>query len=306
MVQIFKGIFLLDHSRPFLKETVGMQYYDAHIHFFYDCSLDELRQKIGLLERAGLAGINVLVISEFPGERETYLKMIPGAYHFHATREALENQKDPFAVFNLSPQLKMVPFLDARFMEDHIEEKMKMYKKKGFKGLKLLYVPEEDVTFRIGGMEKTFGRTCKQSEKITSSIIEQASSYGWPVLMHVDLRRYGDFVEEMIQSHPRTHFNIPHFGFSRKAMSLLLDKYSNCYTDMSSLISFMEIEPAAYKSFIRQYQDRVLFGSDAVINEPEAVLSALEFMKRFLDDMEIFNKLANKNYRKYMADGSSS
>ncbi|MDI6763410.1 MAG: amidohydrolase family protein [Thermodesulfobacteriota bacterium] len=288
------------------RRPLNMGYYDAHIHFFYDCSLDELRQKIGLLEKVGLAGINILVISEFPGERETYLNMIPGAYHSHVTREALENQKDPFAVFSLPPHLKMVPFLDARFMEDHIEEKIKMYRKRGFKGLKLLYVPEEDRTLNIGGMEKTFGRTCKQSEKITSSIIEQASFHGMPILMHVDLRRYGNFVEEMIKSHPRTHFNIPHFGFSRKAMSLLLDKYPNCYTDMSSLISFMEKEPAAYKSFIQQYQDRVLFGSDAVIGEPETVLSALQFMKRFLEDMEIFDKLSNKNYKSYMAHGSSS
>lgn len=282
-----------------------MEYYDAHVHFFYDCSIGELRKKIGLLERAGFAGINILVISEFPAEREAYLKMIPGAYHFHATQEALQNQKDPFAVFNLSPQLKMIPFLDARFMENHIEEKITIYAKRGFQGLKLLYVPEEDVTFRIGGMEKTFGRTIKQSEKITSLLIEQASYQGWPVLMHVDLRRHGEFVEEMIQGHPKTHFNIPHFGFSRKAMSLLLDKYPNCYTDMSSLVPLMEKEQAAYKSFIQQYQDRVLFGSDAVIGEPETVLSTFDFMKRFLEDMEIFHKLANKNYRNYMDHGSS-
>jgi predicted DCC family thiol-disulfide oxidoreductase YuxK len=68
----------------------------------------------------------------------------------------------------------------------------------------------------------------------------------------------------------------------------------------------MEKEPAAYKSFIHQYQDRVLFGSDAVIGQPETVLSALEFMNRFLKDMEIFHKLVNKNYMNYMAHGSSS
>ncbi|MBM4279123.1 MAG: hypothetical protein FJ130_14780 [Deltaproteobacteria bacterium] len=283
-----------------------MEYYDAHIHFFYDCSLDELRQKISLLEKAGLAGINILVISEFPAEVDTYLKMIPGTYHSHVTQDALKNQKDPFAVFNLSPQLKMVPFLDARFMENHIEEKVKTYRERGFIGLKLLYVPKEDVTFRIGGMESTFGRTCKQSEKITSMIIEQASSQRMPILMHVDLRRYGEFVEEMIGSHSGTNFNIPHFGFSKRAMSLLLDKHPNCYTDMSSLTSFMEKEPAAYKDFIQQYQDRILFGSDAVIGEPETVLSALEFMKRFLEDMEIFDKLSNKNYKNYMVHGSSS
>ncbi len=149
-----------------------MEYYDAHIHFFYNFSLHELQQKIGLLEKTGLSGMNILVISEFPAEIDTYLKMIPGAYHPFVTREALVNQKDPFAVMDLPRHLKIVPFLDARFMENNIEEKIKMYRQRGFKGLKLLYVPEEDITLRIGGMEKTFGRTCKQSEKITSLIIE--------------------------------------------------------------------------------------------------------------------------------------
>jgi hypothetical protein len=283
-----------------------MEYYDAHIHFFYQCSFNELKHNFDHLEKAGFAGINVLVISEFPAEIDAYLKMIPGAYHPFVTREALESQRDPFAVMNLPRPLKIVPFLDARFMEHHIEEKIKMYGQRGFKGLKLLYVPEEDITLRIGGMEKTFGRTCKQSEKITSLIIEQASSQWMPVLMHVDLRRYGDFVEEMIRSYPETHFNIPHFGFSRRAMSLLLDQYPNCYTDMSSLISFMEKEPASYKSFIKQHQDRILFGSDAVIGQPEIVQSTLEFMNRFLKDMEIFHKLVNKNYMNYMTYGSSS
>lgn len=283
-----------------------MEYYDAHIHFFYNCSLHELQQKIGLLEKTGLSGMNILVISEFPAEIDTYLKMIPGAYHPFVTREALVNQKDPFEVMNLPRHLKIVPFLDARFMENHIEEKIKMYRQRGFIGLKLLYVPEEDTTFHIGGMEKTFGRTCKQSEKITSLIIEQASSQGMPIVMHVDLRRYGDFVEEMIRSHPGTHFNIPHFGFSRRVMSFLLEKYPNCYTDMSSLTLFMEKEAAPYKSFIKQYQDRILFGSDAVIGQPERVQSTLEFMNRFLKDMEIFHKLVNKNYMNYMTHGSSS
>ncbi len=283
-----------------------MEYYDAHIHFFYDCSLHELQQKIGLLEKTGLLGINILVISEFPAEIDAYLKMIPGAYHPLVTREALENQKDPFEVMNLPRHLKIVPFLDARFMENNIEEKIKMYRQRGFKGLKLLYVPEEDITLRIGGMEKTFGRTCKQSEKITSLIIEQASSQGMPILMHVDLRRYGDFVEEMIRSHPGTHFNIPHFGFSRRVMSFLLEKYPNCYTDMSSLTSFMEKDPASYRSFIQQHQDRVLFGSDAVIGQPEIVQSTLEFINRFLEDMGIFHNLVNKNYMDYMTHGSTS
>jgi len=70
---------------------------------------------------------------------------------------------------------------------------------------------------------------------------------------------------------------------------------------MSSLISFMEKDPAAYKGFIEQYQDRVLFGSDALIGQPERIESTLQFMKRFLEDAEIFDKLASKNYINYMS-----
>jgi len=277
-----------------------MKYYDSHIHFFYQCSKNELKQKFEFLVKMGLAGLNILVIAEYPAEIKSYLKMIPGEYHPFVTREAIENQRDPFAAMNLSHHLEMAFFFDARFMENNIEERVKRYRHLGFKGLKLLYVPEEDAVLRIGGMEKTFGRTCKQSEKMTSLIIESASSQDMPVLMHVDLRRYGDFVEEMIRSHPKTHFNLPHFGFSRKAVSFLLDKYPNCYTDMSSLEPFMEKEPLSYKSFIKDYQDRILFGSDAVIGHPEKVQSTLEFINQFLEDIEIFHKLVNKNYRSFM------
>lgn len=88
-------------------------------------------------------------------------------------------------------------------------------------------------------------------------------------------------------------------------MSVLLDQYSNCFTDMSSLIPDMEREPTAYKNIIHQQQGRVLFGSDGVIGEPETVLFSLEFMKQSLGDSEVFRKIANKNYKGYMADGSS-
>lgn len=44
-------------KRP--KRFLSMEYYDAHLHFFYDCPLSELQQKIEHLEKVGFAGINV-------------------------------------------------------------------------------------------------------------------------------------------------------------------------------------------------------------------------------------------------------
>ncbi len=273
-----------------------MKFYDAHIHFFYHFQTDELKYIFKDLENIGLAGMDVLVISEFPPEIETVLKMIPGAYHQYVTPQVFENQKDPFSALRLTDHLKMIPFLDARFIEDHIEQKMGMFHQSGFKGLKLLYVPEEDLEYRTGGMEKTFHRTPQKSEEITAHLIGSASSYGMPILMHADLRKHGEFVAEMIRCHPQTNFNIPHFGFSRRTLSSLLDHHPNCYTDLSSLRIFMERDPESYRNFIRQYQDRILFGSDALVSQPEQIQSALTFIERFLDNVEIFSKLVHENY----------
>jgi hypothetical protein len=273
-----------------------MKYYDAHIHFFYHCSTDELKHIFKALENIGLAGMDVLVIPEFPPEIETALKMIPGTYHPYASLQVFENQKDPFPALHLTDQLKIIPFLDARFIEDQIEPKVRMFHQKGFKGLKLLYVPEEDLEYRIGGMEKAFRRTRKESEKITALLIESASSHGMSILMHADLRKHREFVAEMIRSHPLTKFNIPHFGFSRRAISSLLENYPNGYTDLSSLRIFMERDPESYRNFIQRYQDRILFGSDAIVSQPEKVQTALEFLERFLENAEIFFKLVNENY----------
>jgi predicted TIM-barrel fold metal-dependent hydrolase len=195
----------------------------------------------------------------------------------------------------LGGDLKIIPFVDGHFIEDEIEYKIRRFREKGFQGLKLLYVPEEDPENRMGGMEQAFARTLKPSEAITSRLIDSACSEGMWVLLHADLRKYGEFVTEMIRIHPRTHFNIPHVGSSRKAMSFLLDVYPNCYTDLSSLTPAMERDPDTYRRFLIEYQDRVLFGSDALIGQPEHVQSTLEFIRRFLDNEVFFPRLTYKN-----------
>lgn len=278
------------------KADLTMKFYDSHIHFYFKLPVEELKGVFSRLRKIGLAGFDALVFAEFPGDIKTVLKMVPGAYHQSISLSVLEKQKDPFPYFAWANPLKVIPFVDARFIESDIEEKMEKFKQRGFQGLKLLYIPEEDSAVQVKGMEEAFGRPVKKSEEITARLINSASSHGMRVLFHVDLRRYGDFVQEMIRSHPKTNFNIPHFGSSRKALSHLLEAYTNCYTDTSSLVPFMAEDPAAYQYFIRHYQDRILYGSDALIGNPERVASSLGFVEQLLNDPEIFHKLTCKNY----------
>jgi len=276
-----------------------MKCYDAHIHFYSPYAGEGLKRVFDLLKDMGLAGFDALVFAEFPPEMDKVLQMIPRAYHAHATEQTLQNHRDPFPLFRLADDLEIIAFVDGRFIEHEIDHKIRQFREKGFKGLKLLYVPEEDLENGIGGMKRAFGRSVKDSEINTAQLIDRASSEGMWILIHADLKRYGEFVREMVQSHPLTHFNIPHFGSSRKAISALMDRYPNCYTDLSSLIPAMERDPDAYRHFIIDYQDRILFGSDALIGWPEHVASALRFITRFLEDGEVLEKLTNRNYLKF-------
>ena len=78
-----------------------------------------------------------------------------------------------------------------------------------------------------------------------------------------------------------------------------MDRYSNCYTDLSSLTPFMQRDPASYRNFVTDYQDRILFGSDGVFNRPEDIESALELLRKFLDEDEVFDKLVRQNFLRF-------
>lgn len=273
-----------------------MKVYDAHIHFYSSFGTERLQGVFELLKGMGLAGLDALVFPEFPPRMEQLLQMIPKAYHAHATEQALQNHRDPFPLFRLADDLEIIPFVDGRFIEREIEHKIRQFREKGYQGLKLLYVPEADPENGIEGMERAFGRSVQRSEIITAQLIDCASSEGMWILLHADLKRYGEFVAEMVQSHPLTHFNIPHFGSSRKGISTLMDGCPNCYTDLSSLMPAMERDPDAYRHFIIDYQDRILFGSDALIGWPEHVAATLGFVNRLLEGEEVLAKVMNRNF----------
>ena len=97
-----------------------MKFYDAHIHFLYDGPANELKRNFETLENMGLTGMVFLVRAEFPSEMETVLKMIPRVYHLEITPLILQNQKNFFSGLDLTDQLRIMPFLDACFIGDHI------------------------------------------------------------------------------------------------------------------------------------------------------------------------------------------
>ncbi|MBA3034940.1 MAG: amidohydrolase family protein, partial [Desulfobacterium sp.] len=166
----------------------------------------------------------------------------------------------------------------------------------GFKGLKILYVPEEDKELGITGWENFFKRSVKESEKLIIYMIEQAFSFGWPVIFHADLRKYKDFVKEVLHTYQKHPVIIPHFGSSRRIMAEFMEQYDNCYTDFSSLLPFMKKDSKKYIDFISTYNNRILFGSDTVLDEPGLTAEYYYFIINAIADDKIRMKILSDNY----------
>ena len=82
-------------------------------------------------------------------------------------------------------------------------------------------------------------------------------------------------------------------GFQEKNLMM---KFYDAHIHFFYNCPAMEKDRDSYRDFTGRYQDRILFGSDAIIGEAENVQSALKFLEGFLGREEIFYKLVNENY----------
>ncbi len=72
----------------------------------------------------------------------------------------------------------------------------------------------------------------------------------------------------VVAKHPKTHFVLLHFGNSENLPYIAenLDKYPNTSVEFAARIGELGRQPRMSRWFIEKYQDRVLFGTDAIPN----------------------------------------
>ncbi len=70
----------------------------------------------------------------------------------------------------------------------------------------------------------------------------------------------------VIARHPRTQFVVLHVGDSENLayVSELLDRYPNMHVEIGARIGELGRQPRASRKFFDKYQDRIIFGTDAV------------------------------------------
>ncbi len=75
----------------------------------------------------------------------------------------------------------------------------------------------------------------------------------------------------VIARHPKTHFILLHVGNAEDLqwVSQWLDKYPNTSVEIGARIGELGRQPRAARKFFDKYQDRILFGTDAVPNGVE-------------------------------------
>ena len=106
--------------------------------------------------------------------------------------------------------------------------------------------------------------------------------------------------DRVIARHPKTTFVLMHVGSQAEdlaAISACLDRHANVHVDISARVGELGRQPRASRQFFEHYQDRILFGTDAVPSPwgdevPQQLLgdALYEIYYRFLEtDDEYFD-----------------
>jgi predicted TIM-barrel fold metal-dependent hydrolase len=99
-----------------------------------------------------------------------------------------------------------------------------------------------------------------------------------PLLYHINIGKYVEELERILEKYPDLVIDIPHFMVSSIELNRvagLFDKYPNLYTDISfgspeylaAGLRRISNNAQKYIDFINKYSDRILFGTDMVITE---------------------------------------
>jgi len=281
-----------------------VEFFDAHVHFVWNGPFKNVQEGWQSLARQGLKGIAGLIMVNAPKEPERYLKLIPAGYHHELDAGFIKQGSSAHsAAARELGDLSVCPYVDCRFLGSD-EANLTRFASLGYRGLKVIFVPEEDEGLALVGWEKFFGRTQAESRAVVWSLIDQAVQLHWPVLMHVDLKKYREFAEDVLAAYPEHPFLIPHFGLSRKIMSAFLERFPTSYTDFAFLLPQMRENPRGYRDYLTSFQDRVLFGTDTTLGHPEWVLQYRDFITDLIRDEEVRDKVLRANYLGFHAQRS--
>lgn len=274
--------------------TIPAQIIDVHMHCFAGSGdAAAVADQIDKLRRGGVGKIVVVGLVNTHLDARTMWNLIPD-YVDHRGDPNFDEAKDLLEFTRLSDRF-IIPFVDTRHLWGDVSTTLDGYLSQGFKGIKGIYLPDEGNDIGVRGVPETLGISLKQYHLREWEIFSFAQDHDLPVLYHMDSRRNGDVMVEILKDFPALRINFAHLGIGRRAFAPILDRYPNVYTDIANLLPHMKSNPASYRDFIMHYPDRVCFGSDAFLYQAETTLDYTTMVKDLRLPGEIEAQLFNGN-----------
>jgi hypothetical protein len=245
---------------------------DIHTHWcLFGRNLEEVLVELECLEAAGYDAVVVFPLPGMGAPPEAVVDVIPGAYRVligmnveRAVHDDLEAWRRFEKLWNEREHtMEVLSFLDVRAWDG--EADLSPWWGDGHAGLKGIMIVEEDAAkMDMPALRHAPGLSRAAYLDAQRAVFGAAGHYGVPLTFHADLSQHGGFVTECLEEHPGLRVDIPHFGFSRRAMAGLLDRFPGTMTDVSSMGPHLESAPESYRSFILDHPDRVMLGSDVI------------------------------------------
>jgi len=227
---------------------------DTHEH------IESVDQAAALVAANQAVGIQKTILLASPTETLT----LNGQKSFTGYRENMDQLLKVAAQY---PD-QFFPFCTVNPLDSDAQEYLQSCIQKGGKGIKLYNGHSY--------YHATFGITL--DSKRMMPIYAYAERNQIPLLFHVNITKYGDELERVLEMYPDLVISVPHFMVSSidlKNVADLLDRYPNLYTDISfgspefMAAGFRRIsnDSNEYAGFINKYHDRILFGADMVLTD---------------------------------------
>lgn len=274
-----------------------MNYIDAHIHFFVP-SQSMYQVYLDILGDKNLEKVFALVFSSDALDIEKTYRLVPK--HVKGFVKGLTEFRscDSFFEFVNKHALsqKVVPFIDDRALVKNVRATLEEYKKMGFVGIKSFYLPERDEHY-IDSFMDVFSISLADYQKTQREMFAFASENEMPIMCHTSVKKYPDFIEGLLREFKNVRVCIPHFGYSRRSIAPLLEKYENFYTDISSLLGLMKKQKEEYVEFMDRHREKILLGTDGPGFEKASDYA--NFLEKNLSG-EAFRKIARGNALRFL------
>jgi hypothetical protein len=285
-----------------LNSSGSQEIIDVHCHCFAGPGQsDVVSSGLARLRRAGVSHMAVMGLVNTRFNVQEIRKLIPEG--FDNLGDPLFYEADDLLQFTRESGAMLFPMIDTRCLDGDVPSLLHDYVKLGFRGIKGLYLADDGNDLKVASIPETFGISLQQYQQREWQIFAFAEANDLPVVYHMDASRYGDVMQAILDDFPRMRINFPHFGIGRKAFRKVLDRYANVYTDIAFMAPHIRNNPESYRDFISYYPDRVCFGSDALLYQPEIVLEYIELVKLLKMPDELEARVLAGNPRRFLGLG---